>query len=58
MKRKKVRGKNDKMYFYGAILMLLGGASLADHISYGVDAFPISAVVFGLGIALCIRSYL
>lgn len=57
-RRAKEKKKNDKMYFYGAILMLLGGASLADHISYGVDAFPISAVVFGLGIALCIRSYL
>lgn len=58
MKRKKVRGKNDKTYLCGVVLMILGGASLADHITDGIGSFPISAVVFGLGIALCIRSYL
>lgn len=47
-----------KTWCWGIVLLVLGGASLADHITDGVDAFPISAVVFGLGIALCIRGYL
>jgi len=38
-------------------MTVLGGASLADHITYGVDAFPISAVVFGLGFILILMSY-
>lgn len=45
-------------YIWGIVMIVLGGASLADHITYGVDAFPISAVIFGLGIALTARSYL
>lgn len=47
-----------KTWCWGIVLMVLGGASLADHITENVDAFPVSAVVFGLGIALCIRSYI
>lgn len=53
-----MRGKSDKQYLAGVILALLGGASLADHVTNGVGTFPISAVIFGLGIALCIRSYI
>ena len=45
------------LYGKGLILMILGGASLADHICYGVDAFPISAVIFGLGFVLVCMSY-
>lgn len=47
----------DKTYLWGLLLLVLGGASLADHITYGVDAFPISAVVFGLGFILVCMSY-
>ena len=47
----------DKLYAWGLILVVLGGASLADHITYGVDAFPVSAVVFGLGFVLACMSY-
>ena len=53
-----MRGINNKTYAAGVILSLLGGASLADHVTNGVGTFPISAVIFGLGIALCIRSYI
>jgi len=53
-----MRGKSDKQYLAGVILSLLGGASLADHVTNGVGTFPISAVIFGLGIAICIRSYI
>lgn len=48
----------NKLYGWGFVMVVLGGASLADHITYGIDAFPISAVIFGLGIALTARSYL
>lgn len=47
----------DKYYIWGLIMTVLGRASLADHITYGVDAFPISAVVFGLGFILILMSY-
>ena len=47
----------DRLYCWGLVMVVLGGASLADHITYGVDAFPISAVIFGLGFALILRSY-
>lgn len=47
----------DKYYIWGLVMTVLGGASLADHITYGVDAFPISAVVFGLGFILILMSY-
>lgn len=47
----------DKYYIWGLILTILGGASLADHITDGVGSFPISAVVFGLGFILILMSY-
>lgn len=53
-----MRGKTDKKYLTGIFLMLIGGASLADHITDGVGSFPISAVVFGLGFVLICWSYI
>jgi len=47
----------DKYYAWGLVMTVLGGASLADHITYGVDSFPISAVIFGLGFVLICMSY-
>lgn len=47
----------DKYYIWGLILTILGGASLADHITDNVGSFPISAVVFGLGFILIVMSY-
>lgn len=47
----------DKQYFAGVCMVVLGGASLADHITDGVDAFPISAVILGLGFILVVMSY-
>ena len=46
-----------KLYGWGLVMIVLGGASLADHITYGVDAFPISAVIFGLGFIFVCASY-
>lgn len=47
----------DKLYFAGGSMVILGGASLADHITDGIGSFPISAVVFGLGFVLVCMSY-
>lgn len=44
-------------YSKGLIMMILGGASLADHVTDNVGSFPISAVVFGLGFVLICMSY-
>jgi hypothetical protein len=52
-----MRGRTDKKYCTGLFLMGIGGASLADHICYGVDAFPLSAVVFGIGFVIVLWSY-
>ncbi|MBQ1297435.1 MAG: hypothetical protein IIY21_25550 [Clostridiales bacterium] len=46
-----------KIYAWGITMVVLGGASLADHITDGVGSFPISAVVFGLGFVLVCMSY-
>lgn len=48
---------NKREYLWGLVLTVFGGASLADHITYGVDAFPLSAVVFGIGFVLILYSY-
>ena len=47
----------DKRYVWGLVLTILGGASLADHITDGVGSFPISAVVLGVGFVLICTSY-
>lgn len=47
----------DKYYIWGLIMTVLGGASLADHVTDGVGSFPISAVIFGLGFILICISY-
>ena len=52
MKRSK-----DKQYCWGLAMTVLGGAGLEAHICQNQGSFPISAVVFGLGIVLVIMSY-
>jgi hypothetical protein len=47
----------DKGYLWGLALFVVGAASLADHICYDVDKFPVSAVVMGIGFVLICRSY-
>lgn len=47
----------NREYFVGVCMVVLGGASLADHITDGIGSFPISAVIFGLGFILVCRSY-
>ena len=52
-----MRGSNSKWYLRGAILLLFGGAGLAEHITSNRGSFPISAVVFGLGFMFILWSY-
>lgn len=47
-----------KRYLWGLTMVLLGGASMADSVSYGVGSLPISAFVFGLGFVLIVWSYI
>ena len=47
-----------KRYLWGLTMVVLGGASLADHITDGVGSMPISAVVFGIGFVLICWSYI
>ena len=45
------------MYGKGLVLLVLGGAGLAEHITSNRGSFPISAVIFGLGFVLILMSY-
>ena len=49
---------SSKRYLTGLSMVILGGASLADHITDGVGSFPISAVVLGIGFILVCWSYI
>lgn len=55
MKERRERMKG--LYGKGVILMLFGGAGLAEHITSGRGSFPICAVVLGLGFILICMSY-
>ena len=56
-----MNGRKEKrmrdLYGKGLVLLLFGGAGLAEHITSGRGSFPISAVVFGLGFILICMSY-
>lgn len=52
-RRKRMKG----LYGKGLVLMVFGGAGLAEHITSYRGSFPISAVVFGLGFILVCMSY-
>lgn len=47
----------DSLYFKGLMLLLFGGAGLAEHITSNRGSFPLSAVLFGLGFILICVSY-
>jgi hypothetical protein len=46
-----------KLYGIGVLLVLFGGAGLAEHITSGRGSFPFTAVLFGLGFVLVLMSY-
>ena len=45
------------LYGKGLVLLTIGGASLAEHITSGNGSFPISALVFGIGLIMIAWSY-
>lgn len=47
-----------KRYCWGLVLLILGGAGLADHITMGQGSFIVSAVVFSIGFGLICGSYI
>lgn len=49
--------KWSRLYAWGLVLVLFGGAGLAEHITSNRGSFPISAVVFGMGFILVCMSY-
>lgn len=46
-----------KLYGIGVLMMLFGGAGLAEHITSNRGSFPFTAVMFGLGFVLVCMSY-
>ena len=55
MKERRERMKG--LYAKGVVLLVFGGAGLAEHITSGRGSFPICAVVLGLGFILICMSY-
>ena len=45
------------LYGKGLILLTFGGAGIAEHVCSGRGSYPISAVVFGIGLILIAWSY-
>lgn len=45
------------LYSKGVLILTIGGAGLAEHITSGRGSFPFSAVVFGIGFILILASY-
>ena len=47
----------DKTYAKGLLAVIFGAAGLAEHITSGRGAFPVSAVVLGIGFVVICWSY-
>ena len=49
---------DNKLYFKGLVLLMFGGAGMAEHITSGRGSFMVSAVVFAIGFGLICWSYI
>lgn len=49
--------EDNKMYFGGLVLLLFGGAGLAENITSGRGSFLVSTIVFAVGFGLICWSY-
>lgn len=45
------------LYAKGVLVLTLGAAGMAEHITSNRGSFPISAVIFGIGFILILWSY-
>lgn len=48
---------DNKLYLKGLVLVMFGGAGMAEHITSGRGSFMVSAVVFAIGFGLICWSY-
>lgn len=48
----------DKLYGYGLLIWMLGGAGLAENITSGRGSFMVCAVIFSIGLGMIIGSYI
>ena len=49
--------RSNKLYGVGCLLLILGGAGIAENITSGRGSFMISAIVFSIGFGFIIGSY-
>lgn len=49
--------KGSRYYGVGLVLLLFGGAGLAEHITSGRGSFLVSAIMFSIGLASILVSY-
>ena len=49
--------RSNKYYGVGLLMLLFGGAGLAEHITSGRGSFLISAILFSIGFGLILVSY-
>lgn len=50
--------KRDKVHGWGAIATLLGLAGIAENITSGRGSFIISAIIFSVGLGMCLYGYM
>ena len=48
---------SNKMFTSGVVILMFGGAGIAENITSGRGSFLISAIVFSIGLALVLESY-
>ena len=56
-KNNKKRRSLGKKYCIGALMTLLGGSGYAEAITYGRGSYMLSVIIFAIGFALVLDSY-
>ena len=52
-----MRGQSNKLFIAGVLLMMFGGAGLAEISTSNHGCFWLCAVMFSVGIGLCLAGY-
>lgn len=47
----------NKQYGVGLVLLIFGGSGLAEHVTSGRGSFMFSVIIFAIGFALILDSY-